>query len=66
MLRGWIAGLVLILTSPVWAADAIVIDGDTLLHSGTKFRLDGVDAPEMDQICLDEKGQDRQPRHPVR
>src|SRR3954453_1816496 len=54
-MRGWIAGLVLILTSPVWAADPIVTDGDTLLHGTTKFRLDGVDAPEMNQICLDEK-----------
>ena len=54
-MRGWIAGLVLILTTPVWAADPIVTDGDTLLNGGTKFRLDGVDAPETDQICLDEK-----------
>jgi hypothetical protein len=28
-MRGWIAGLVLILTTPVWAADPIVTDGDT-------------------------------------
>jgi len=56
-MRGWIAGLVLILTSPVWAAGAIVSDGDTLTLDGTKFRLDGIDAPEFNQICLDEKGQ---------
>jgi endonuclease YncB( thermonuclease family) len=55
--RGWIAGLVLILTSPVWAAECIVTDGDTLTLRGTKFRLDGIDAPEFNQICLDEKGQ---------
>ena len=55
--RGWIAGLVLILTSPVWAAGAIVLDGDTLTLGGTKSRLDGIDAPEFNQICLDEKGQ---------
>jgi endonuclease YncB( thermonuclease family) len=56
-MRGWIAGLVLILTSPVWAAQCIVTDGDTLTVDGTKFRLDGIDAPEFNQICLDEKGQ---------
>jgi endonuclease YncB( thermonuclease family) len=56
-MRGWFAGLVLIVTSPVWAADAIISDGDTLTLGGTKFRLDGIDAPEFNQICLDEKGQ---------
>jgi endonuclease YncB( thermonuclease family) len=55
-MHGWIAGLVLILTSPVWAAECI--DGDTLTVDGTKFRLDGIDAPEFNQICLDEKGQE--------
>jgi len=56
LMRGWIAGLVLLVTSPAWAA-AIVSDGDTLIIDGTKFRLDGIDAPEFNQICLDEKGQ---------
>src|SRR5262252_9908513 len=55
-MRGWIAGLVLILTSPVWAAECI--DGDTLIVDGTDFRLDGIDAPEFNQICLDERGQE--------
>jgi len=63
LMRGWIVGLVLILTSPVWAADCIVIvvtDGDTLTCDGTKFRLHGIDAPELNpnQICLDEKGKE--------
>jgi len=57
-MRGWIAGLVLILTSPVWAAECIVKDGDTLTLGGTTFRLDGIDAPEFNQTCLDEKGQE--------
>jgi len=59
-MRGWIAGLVLILTSPVWAADCVVTDGDTLTCDGTKFRLHGIDAPEPNpnQICLDEKGKE--------
>jgi hypothetical protein len=55
-MRGWIAGLILILTSPVWAAECI--DGDTLIVDGTDFRLDGIDAPEFNQICLDEKGEE--------
>jgi endonuclease YncB( thermonuclease family) len=57
-MRGWIAGLVLILASPVWAAECIVSDGDTLTLRGTKYRLDGIDAPEFNQVCLDEKGQE--------
>ena len=56
-MRGWIVGLVLILASPVWAAECIVKDGDTLTLGGTTFRLDGIDVPEFNQICLDEKGQ---------
>jgi endonuclease YncB( thermonuclease family) len=39
------------------SAECIVSDGDTLIVDGTKFRLDGIDAPELNQICLDEKGQ---------
>jgi endonuclease YncB( thermonuclease family) len=55
-MRGWIASLVLIVAGPVWAAEAVITDGDTIQLGDTSFRLDGVDAPEMDQICLDEKG----------
>jgi endonuclease YncB( thermonuclease family) len=58
LMRDWIAGLVLILTSPVWAAEPTVSDGDTLTVDGTKYRLDGIDAPEFNQICLDEKDQE--------
>jgi endonuclease YncB( thermonuclease family) len=46
-MRDWIAGLILILSSPVLAAECIVLDGDTLTLRGTKFRLDGIDAPEF-------------------
>src|SRR4051794_33909582 len=38
------------------AAEAIVGDGDTLTVDGIKYRLDGIDAPEADQICLDASG----------
>lgn len=30
---------------------ATVIDGDTLAADGDRFRLEGIDAPEMDQRC---------------
>ena len=33
-----------------------VVDGDTLVIGATKIRLEGIDAPETDQICLDAKG----------
>jgi endonuclease YncB( thermonuclease family) len=34
-----------------------VVDGDTLVVNGIKIRLEGVDAPESDQLCLDEYAQ---------
>jgi endonuclease YncB( thermonuclease family) len=36
------------------AASAVVRDGDTIQLGDTVFRLDGVDAPEFDQICIDD------------
>jgi endonuclease YncB( thermonuclease family) len=33
-----------------------IVDGDTLTISDTKVRLEGIDAPETDQVCLDEHG----------
>lgn len=42
------------------AADLVgvprVVDGDTLAISSTKVRLEGIDAPETDQICLNANG----------
>ena len=35
---------------------AQVSDGDTLAIGGVKIRLEGIDAPETDQVCLDEQG----------
>jgi hypothetical protein len=32
---------------------ARIIDGDTLAIGETKIRLEGIDAPESDQVCLD-------------
>ncbi len=37
---------------------AFVADGDTLTISGTRIRLIDIDAPELDQTCLDVQGRD--------
>ena len=39
---------------PVWAAGTIVRDANTIQLGDTVFRLDGIDAPELDQICIDD------------
>jgi len=46
--------LLLLLASPVVAAEAIVKDGDTIQIGNVSYKLAGVDAPEMDQPCVDE------------
>jgi endonuclease YncB( thermonuclease family) len=42
------------------AADLIglprIVDGDTLAIGSTKVRLEGIDAPETDQVCLNANG----------
>jgi endonuclease YncB( thermonuclease family) len=48
--------LLLTITGPGMAAEMIVTDGDTLQVNHTTYRLDGIDAPEIDQVCLDERG----------
>ena len=50
-----IAILLCIVIGPSWAEEAIITDGDTLILNGILYRLDGIDAPETDQVCLDEK-----------
>jgi endonuclease YncB( thermonuclease family) len=35
---------------------ARIVDGDTLIMNGIRIRLEGIDAPETDQICLDANG----------
>jgi endonuclease YncB( thermonuclease family) len=41
-------------TSHALAATATVKDGATLQLAGNTFRLDGVDAPAVDQMCIDD------------
>jgi len=52
--RALVLLLMLFAASPVWAAGATVRDGATLQLADVTYRLDGIDAPEMDQICIDE------------
>src|SRR6195256_6201218 len=50
-----LAILATLLTSSSWAADAVIIkDGGTIQLAGSTYRLDGIDAPELDQICVDD------------
>jgi endonuclease YncB( thermonuclease family) len=53
-MRLLLAMLATLLTSPGWAADAVIKDGGTIQLAGTTYRLDGIDAPELDQICVDD------------
>jgi endonuclease YncB( thermonuclease family) len=49
-----IAALLLIAT-PGHAANVTVRDGDTIQLGDVTFRLDGIDAPELDQICINDQ-----------
>jgi endonuclease YncB( thermonuclease family) len=56
--------LLIVGTTNAGAADLVgvprIIDGDTVEISGIKVRLEGIDAPETDQVCLDDKSQPRE------
>jgi endonuclease YncB( thermonuclease family) len=56
VMRVWIACSFLIAVGPGLAADTVIKDADTLRLEGSSYRLDGIDAPELDQTCLDESG----------
>jgi endonuclease YncB( thermonuclease family) len=57
-MRLFVPVLFLLTTGLCWAADAVIKDGDTLKLGTSLVRLEGVDAPELDQMCLDEHGAD--------
>lgn len=47
-----------LLTAREFSGPARVVDGDSLEIGTTRVRLFGIDAPELDQQCLDPKGRD--------
>ena len=53
-MRSFILILAVFSASQGWAAGAIVRDGGTVEVGDVTYRLDGIDAPELDQICIDE------------
>ena len=56
IMRALIAAFLIIATTPGWAVDASITDGATLIVDGVAYRLDGIDAPQTDQTCLNDKG----------
>jgi endonuclease YncB( thermonuclease family) len=46
--------LILAMTGQAFAGTATVKDGATLQLAGNTFRLEGIDAPAVDQMCIDE------------
>jgi endonuclease YncB( thermonuclease family) len=55
-MRVLIAVVLIAAAAPVLAAQATIPDGNTLIVGGVTYRLDGIDAPQTDQTCLDDKG----------
>ena len=53
-MRFLIAVLAMVWAAQSFAADVIVKDGNTLQIAEIIYRLDGIDAPEFDQACIDE------------
>jgi endonuclease YncB( thermonuclease family) len=53
-MRALILILAIFPASQGWAASPIVRDGGTLQLADVTYRLDGIDAPELDQMCIDE------------
>jgi len=56
VMRVLIVAVLTIAATPCWAAEVSVTDGDTLILDGVTYRLDGIEAPQTDQTCLDDKG----------
>ncbi len=61
LLRKTLLAGALILTSPAaYGAELIgiprIVDGDTLIIDSARIRLQGIDAPETDQVCLNSEG----------
>jgi len=55
-MRAFAVILVLMGAEPCLAAEVTIHDGNSLTLGNTRYRLHGIDAPELDQVCLDENG----------
>src|SRR5262245_17586481 len=55
-MRIWIVAILFFATMPGYGAELSVADGGTLALDGVIYRLDGIDVPQTDQTCLDDKG----------
>ena len=56
VMRALITAWLTVAATPGWAAEASIADGNTLILDGVTYRLDGIEAPQTDQTCIDEKG----------
>jgi endonuclease YncB( thermonuclease family) len=56
-MRILIAALLLVMAAPGQSAEIVATDGATIRVDRAIYRLDGIDAPEIDQMCLDERGE---------
>ena len=45
---------IILSANPTWAASPTVRDGSTLQLGNVTYRLDGVEAPAFDQLCIDD------------
>src|SRR5262245_10467131 len=61
ILRGLVSIFLYLASVGLSTADVIgvprILDGDTVEINGVKIRLQGIDAPETDQLCVDADGQ---------
>src|SRR5438477_8072801 len=49
-----IAILIVLTSTAGFAADVVIKDGHTIQLAGVTYRLDGIDGPELDQICIND------------
>ena len=56
VIRALIALFLVVATTPSRAAEVSITDGDTLILNGATYRLGGIEAPQTDQTCVDDKG----------
>uniref|UniRef100_Q07VJ0 Nuclease (SNase domain protein) n=1 Tax=Rhodopseudomonas palustris (strain BisA53) TaxID=316055 RepID=Q07VJ0_RHOP5 len=47
--------LIMLFSAPGWAAGVVVKDARTLQLGGSIYRLHGIDAPDLDQTCINER-----------